>query len=188
MPGHMPCSGILALAAPRPPRKLGGAPKGRVEKYAGASCRMKMHGFREEDVPADGNCFYHACLRNAGHAPSHLGQKLLRRGLLRAAEELRRGASTWDLFGLEEAAYARAAARLAADGVWAESEELQICAAVFGVGLHVFDASSGLWVSAPSAWPALPAREVLQRCRRGDLAFSLRRQHFRALRPEDSGE
>ena len=139
--------------------------------------------FRQEEVPADGNCFYHACLRCAGHEPSRLTQRLLRRGVLREAEELRRRSSSWEVFGLEEEAYAQAAARMATNGAWAESEELQIVSTVFGVGLHVFDATSGVWVSTPPTVPALSERAVWRRCSQGDLAFALRRQHFSPLLP-----
>ena len=108
---------------------------------------------------------------------------LLRRGLLREAEEMRRRSSSWEVFGLEEEVYARAAARMATNGAWAESEELQIVSTVFGVGLHVFDATSGVWVSTPPTVPALSERAVWRRCSQGDLAFALRRQHFSPLLP-----
>ena len=62
--------------------------------------------------------------------------------MLRAVDELRLRSSAWDCFGLEQGTYERAAARLATDGAWAQSEELQICATVFGVGLHVFGAAA----------------------------------------------
>ena len=72
---------------------------------------------------------------------------------------------------------------MATDGAWAESEELQIVSVVFGVGLHVFDAASGIWVSTPPTAPALSERAVWRRCSQGDLAFVLRRQHFSPLLP-----